>query len=82
MPSCRDFDRQSPAYRASVLPRNVPVLAVEAGVTGFWRTYTGFDGDVVGIDRFGESAPAAHAAEHLGLTHQAVTARARQLARG
>ena len=82
MPSCRDFDRQSAEYRAAVLPRNVPVLAIEAGVTPFWRTYVGFDGDVVGIDRFGESAPAAHAAEELGLTLQAVTARARLLARG
>jgi transketolase len=80
MPSCRHFDRQSPEYRAAVLPRNLPVLAIEAGVTAFWRGYTGFDGDVVGIDRFGESAPAAHAAEELGLTLQAVTARARLLA--
>jgi transketolase len=80
MPGCRDFDRQSAEYRASVLPRKVPVLAIEAGVTAFWRTYTGFDGDVVGIDRFGESAPAAHAAEELGLTLQTVTARARLLA--
>jgi transketolase len=56
------------------------VLAIEAGVSHFWRAYTGFDGDVVGIDRFGESAPAAQIAEALGLTLQAVTARARLLA--
>jgi transketolase len=80
MPSCDEFDRQSAEYRASVLPRTVPVLAVEAGVTQPWRAYTGLDGDVVGIDRFGESAPAAHVAEALGLTVQAVTARARSLA--
>ncbi|MDP9012903.1 MAG: transketolase [Pseudomonadota bacterium] len=80
MPSCRDFDRQSADYRAAVLPRKVPVLAIEAGVTHFWRAYTGFDGDVVGIDRFGESAPAAHVAEEIGLTVQVVTARARHLA--
>jgi transketolase len=80
MPSCRDFDRQSADYRAAVLPRDVPVLAIEAGVSNFWRFYTGFDGDVVGIDRFGESAPAAHVAEELGLTLQTVTARARLLA--
>ena len=58
MPSCADFERQDAAYRTQVLPRAVPVLAVEAGVSHFWRAYTGFDGDVVGIDRFGESAPA------------------------
>jgi len=62
------------------LPRHVPVLAIEAGVSNFWRAYTGFDGDVVGIDRFGESAPAAQIAEALGLTLQAITARARLLA--
>jgi len=80
MPNCSDFDRQSPGYREAVLPRNVPVLAIEAGATPLWRAYTGFDGDVVGIDRFGESAPAAHIAEELGLTLHAVTAGARRLA--
>ncbi len=82
MPSCSDFDAQDAPYRARVLPRSVPVLAIEAGVTRFWRAYTGFDGDVIGIDRFGESAPAAHVAEALGLTVSAVTERARVLARG
>ena len=80
MPSCRVFDQQSSDYQAVVLPREVPVLAIEAGVTHFWRAYTGFDGDVVGIDRFGESAPAAHVAEEVGLTVQTITARARLLA--
>ncbi len=80
MPSCSDFDRQSPDYRAGVLPRHVPVLAIEAGVTQFWRAYTGFNGDVIGIDRFGESAPAADVAEELGLTLQAVVTSARRLA--
>jgi transketolase len=82
MPSCSDFDAQDPAYRASVLPRAIPVLAIEAGVTRYWRAYTGFDGDVIGIDRFGESAPAAHVAQALGLTVAAVTKRALALARG
>jgi transketolase len=76
MPSCSDFDAQDAQYRARVLPRSVPVLAIEAGVTRFWRAYTGFDGDVVGIDRFGESAPAAQVAEALGLTLARVTERA------
>jgi transketolase len=80
MPSCADFERQSLQYRARVLPRTIPVLAIEAGVSTFWRAYTGFDGDVVGIDRFGESAPAAQVAAELGLTREAVCARARALA--
>jgi transketolase len=80
MPSCRVFDQQSSDYQAAVLPREAPVLAIEAGVTHFWRAYTGFDGDVVGIDRFGESAPAADVAEEVGLTVQTITARARLLA--
>jgi transketolase len=79
MPNCAEFDRQSAEYRASVLPRALPVLAIEAGVSLFWRAYTGFDGDVLGIDRFGESAPAAHVASELGLTPQAVCACARAL---
>ena len=82
MPNCGEFDRQSAGYRATVLPRALPVLAIEAGVSNFWRAYTGFDGDVLGIDRFGESAPAAHAAAELGLTPQAVCARARALVQG
>ena len=82
MPNCGEFDRQSAGYRALVLPRALPVLAIEAGVSNFWRAYTGFDGDVLGIDRFGESAPAAHAAAELGLTPQAVCARARALVQG
>ncbi len=82
MPSCGDFDRQSAEYRAAVLPREVPVLAIEAGVSNYWRAYTGFDGDVIGIDRFGESAPAAHVAEALGLTTAAIVDRARALVRG
>jgi len=82
MPSCGDFDRQAAAYRAAVLPRAVPVLAIEAGVSNYWRAYTGFDGDVIGIDRFGESAPAEQVAEALGLTTAAIVDRARALVRG
>ena len=79
MPSCRRFDGQSAAYRSAVLPRNIPVLAIEAGVTNFWRAYVGLDGDVVGIDRFGESAPALQVAQELGLTVEAVVDRAQAL---
>jgi transketolase len=80
MPSCRKFDCQSPAYRNAVLPRKIPVLAIEAGVTNFWRAYVGLDGDVIGIDRFGESAPALQVAQELGLTVDAVVNRAQALA--
>ena len=79
MPSCETFERQDAAYRAAVLPRAVPVLAVEAGVSTYWRAYTGFDGDVLGIDRFGESAPAGEVARELGFTHAALCERARAL---
>ena len=80
MPSTRGFDRQPLAYRSAVLPRSIPVLAIEAGVTNFWRAYVGLDGDVVGIDRFGESAPAADIAKELGFTVETVVARAQALA--
>ena len=79
MPSTREFDRQPLAYRSAVLPRSIPVLAIEAGVTNFWRAYVGLDGDVVGIDRFGESAPAPEVAKELGFTVETVVARAQAL---
>jgi len=79
MPNCAQFDRQDSAWREAVLPRALPVLAIEAGVSHFWRAYTGFAGGVLGIDRFGESAPAADIARELGLTPQAVCVRARAL---
>ncbi len=68
MPSTFAFDRQSADYRASVLPRGVPRVAVEAGVTDGWRKYVGLEGAVIGIDTFGESAPAPVLYEHFGIT--------------
>ncbi|MDH3319567.1 MAG: transketolase [Betaproteobacteria bacterium] len=68
MPSTNVFDRQDAAYRDGVLPPNLPRVAVEAGVTDFWRKYVGLKGAVVGIDRFGESAPAADLFKHFGIT--------------
>jgi transketolase len=68
MPSTSVFDRQPADYRASVLPAGLPKIAVEAGVSDFWRKYVGLDGAVVGIDRFGESAPAADAFRFFGFT--------------
>lgn len=69
MPSCDVFDAQDAAYRESVLPSSVTArVAVEASVTGGWYKYVGMDGKVVGLDRFGESAPAPQLFEHFGFT--------------
>jgi len=68
MPSTTVFDRQDASYRESVLPRGLPRVAVEAGVTGFWRKYVGLEGAVLGIDRYGESAPAGELFKHFGFT--------------
>ena len=68
MPSNFLFDQQDAAYRNDVLPRGIPRVAVEAGVTGYWRQYVGLEGAVVGIDRFGECGPAAQVFEYLGIT--------------
>jgi len=72
MPSTTVFDRQDAAYRESVLPRGLPRIAVEAGVSDFWRKYVGPEGRVVGIDRFGESAPAGELFKHFGFTPENV----------
>ncbi|MBO9661525.1 transketolase [Dokdonella sp.] len=72
MPSTEAFDRQDAAYRAEVLPRDVRKIAVEAGTTALWWKYVGLDGAVVGIDRFGESAPAGKLFEFFGFTPENV----------
>ena len=72
MPSTTVFDRQDAAYREAVLPRGLPRIAVEAGVSDFWRKYVGLEGAVVGIDRFGESAPAGDLFKHFGFTPENV----------
>jgi transketolase len=69
MPSTDVFERQDAAYREAVLPKACRKrVAVEAGVTGFWRQYVGLDGAVVGIDSFGASAPADALFPHFGIT--------------
>ncbi len=77
MPCTSIFDRQDAAYRASVLPRNLPRVAVEAGVTDYWRKYVGLEGAVIGIDRFGESAPADELYKFFGITAENVAAAVR-----
>ena len=68
MPSTNVFDRQDAAYRESVLLKGVPRIAVEAGVTDGWYKYVGLEGAVVGLDRFGESAPAGALFKEFGFT--------------
>src|SRR5690606_29872878 len=77
MPSTEAFDRQDAAYREQVLPRGVRTVAIEAGASATWWKYLGGNGAVVGIDRFGESAPAGRLFEHFGFTPEAVAAAAR-----
>jgi len=72
MPCTSVFDRQSQQYKDSVLIPGVRRVAVEAGVTDFWRKYVGLEGAVVGIDRFGESAPAPDLFKHFGFTPENV----------
>jgi transketolase len=72
MPSTDVFDQQDEAWRASVLPKGMPRVAVEAGVTALWHKYVGLDGAVVGIDTYGESAPAGALFKHFGLTAEKV----------
>ena len=79
MPSTFQFDRQTKEYRAQVLPPGVPRLAIEAGVTDYWRKYVGLEGAVVGIDTFGESAPAKELFEHFGMTTKGVVGAAEKL---
>lgn len=68
MPSTNVFDRQEAAYRAAVLPKGLPRVAIEAGVSDGWYKYVGLEGAVVGLDHFGESAPAKKLFEAFGFT--------------
>ncbi|HVF35130.1 MAG TPA: transketolase C-terminal domain-containing protein, partial [Candidatus Saccharimonadia bacterium] len=80
MPCTELFDAQPHEYRESVLPKFARKrVAIEAAVSDFWRKYVGLDGDVVGIDTFGASAPADALFKHFGFTVERVVARARKL---
>jgi transketolase len=68
MPSTSVFDRQDAAYRETVLPRGIPRVAAEAGVSACWYKYVGLEGAVIGIDRYGESAPGPELFKHFGFT--------------
>ncbi|WP_148714376.1 transketolase [Chitinolyticbacter meiyuanensis] len=79
MPSTNVFDKQDKAYQASVLPAGVPRLAIEVGVSDFWRKYVGLEGDVLGMDRFGESAPAPLLFKEFGFTVENAVAKAKAI---
>jgi len=83
IPCTSAFERQDAAYRASVLPAGIPRVAVEAGVTGYWHRYVGAiddrHGAVVGIDTFGESAPAPVLFKHFGFSVERVAAAVRDV---
>lgn len=79
MPCTQVFDAQDAQWRAAVLPSGLPRVAVEAGVTAGWYKYVGLDGAVVGIDTYGESAPAGVLFKHFDLTIEHVTAAVEQI---
>ena len=79
MPSTTVFDRQDVRYRDGVLPPRLPCVAVEAGGSDLWRKYVGRTGAVLGIDRFGESAPAAELFKLFGFTPEKVAQTVRSI---
>jgi len=79
MPSWEFFDKQSTDYQQTVLPRQVPKLAIEAGRSLGWHRYVGASGDVIGLDRFGASAPGNTVMENFGFSVKAVVNRAIKL---
>lgn len=73
MPSSDVFDNQDDSYRESILPSSITIrVAIEAGVTDTWWRYVGSQGSVIGLDQFGESAPAEELFEHFGFTTENV----------
>jgi transketolase len=79
MPSWELFESQPEEYREAVLPMGLPKLAVEAGTPHGWHKYVGEDGEVMGIERFGASAPGSVVFEKLGITVEQVVSRAMKL---
>ena len=80
MPSTNVFDKQDEAYRESVLPSNVTKrVAIEAGIADFWYKYVGGNGRIVGMNSFGESAPADQLFKLFGFTVENVVAKAKEI---
>ena len=80
LPSWEIFEEQTPEYRESVIPKNVPArLAIEAAATFGWKQYVGDHGDVIGMTTYGASAPLEAVMKHFGFTADNVVARAKAL---
>jgi transketolase len=79
MPSFKIYEEQSDKYKASLMPEDTPKLAVEAGATLGWYKYIGHNGGVIGLDRFGASAPGAIALDRLGINVAHVVEEAKKL---
>jgi transketolase len=79
MPSFRIFDEQDEAYKSSLFPEGTPKIAVEAGATMGWWKYVGHNGAIVGLDRFGASAPGAIALDKLGINVANIVEHAKKL---
>ena len=79
MPSVEVFERQDKAWRDTVLPPHLPVVVVEAGATRGWGFYAADRDAVIGIDRFGESAPAKELFAHFGFTPERVAETVRRV---
>ena len=80
MPSTDAFDKQDASYRESVLPSEVTArVAIEAGIADFWYKYVGFDGRIIGMTSFGESAPAGELFKLFGFTVENVVKTAQEL---
>jgi transketolase len=79
MPSMEIFARQDEAYRATVLPKGVKRIAMEAAHPMSWYRWVGEDGVILGIERFGASAPAAAIYTHLGITVDRMVETAKKL---
>ncbi|MFT6217731.1 MAG: transketolase [Cycloclasticus pugetii] len=80
MPCTDLFDRQDMAYKESILPASVTArVAIEAGSTSLWYKYVGLQGAVIGLDRFGESAPAKELFEYFGITAEKLVEAAKNL---
>jgi transketolase len=79
MPSFKLFEEQDEAYKASLLPESTPKIAVEAGATLGWYKYVGHNGAVIGLDRFGASAPGPITMEKLGISVANIVEHAKKL---
>ena len=80
MPSCDIFEQQDEAYKESVLPKNIVArIAVEAAIKDYWYKYVGFDGKIIGMESFGESAPINELYQHFSITVEAIVDAAEQL---